>query len=369
VEFLRRFRGRPSDPAPDAAGHVHRGAGDAPGWEAISAAADHLYPGVEPQHWGTIVKWRMGGPDPLDGISAYPADDPPHWHYVSYGLSELFRKESDDPTVSGWGMELTFRLARGPADDGAPIWAFSMLQNLAKYVFESGNVLSPGDHMDAYGPIELDASTDIRAFLFVADPELGSIETQHGSLTFVQVVGITLDELEAARDWTTDGLVGLLQSGNARLVTDLGRPSIRLDASMERAIRAGIDRDGSSMTGINVDVLEIVDEGETLTIRCGAICLKGLHGLLRGRTQHGRSFWIRAPAARLAGQPGTALAWHRTDDGEVHVDLPADIVNAILETVPAKAGTYAVGDGVRLRFQVDQTIVRDRAENEIGRIG
>ena len=47
------------------------------------------------------------------GISIYRAEDPPHWHFVTYGFSELYSKESDDPAVSGWGFELTFRLVRG----------------------------------------------------------------------------------------------------------------------------------------------------------------------------------------------------------------------------------------------------------------
>ena len=38
---------------------------------------------------------RLGGPDPLDYISMYsnPGDPdrqiPPHWHYISFGLSDL----------------------------------------------------------------------------------------------------------------------------------------------------------------------------------------------------------------------------------------------------------------------------------------
>ena len=57
------------------------------GWDAIDAALERAYPGVEPKHYGTVIKWSMGGPDPLDGISVYQRDD--HWHVVSYGVSEL----------------------------------------------------------------------------------------------------------------------------------------------------------------------------------------------------------------------------------------------------------------------------------------
>ena len=43
---------------------------DAPGWDAIDAALDRLYPGIEPKHYATLLKWSLGGPDPLDGIDS-----------------------------------------------------------------------------------------------------------------------------------------------------------------------------------------------------------------------------------------------------------------------------------------------------------
>ena len=46
----------------------------APGWEAIDAEFDRLYPDQpNPLHYGTIVKYMFGGPDPLYGISVYDA--------------------------------------------------------------------------------------------------------------------------------------------------------------------------------------------------------------------------------------------------------------------------------------------------------
>jgi hypothetical protein len=41
------------------------------------------------------------------GIRAY--ETPKGWHLVTFGLTELFAKESEDPRVSGWGYELTLR--------------------------------------------------------------------------------------------------------------------------------------------------------------------------------------------------------------------------------------------------------------------
>lgn len=41
----------------------------------------------------TILKYWLGGQDPLDYISMYnnPGNEfvPSHWHYVSFGLSDL----------------------------------------------------------------------------------------------------------------------------------------------------------------------------------------------------------------------------------------------------------------------------------------
>jgi hypothetical protein len=54
-------------------------------------------------------------------------------------MTDLYAKEPDDPAESGWGFEFTFRLARDPADTEPPIWAANLLQNLARYVFTSGN--------------------------------------------------------------------------------------------------------------------------------------------------------------------------------------------------------------------------------------
>ncbi len=69
-------------------------ADDTESWSRIESAADALHPGQTPQHWGTVQRYSEGGPDPLDGISAYAGQDPPHWHYVTFGFSELGPKQS-----------------------------------------------------------------------------------------------------------------------------------------------------------------------------------------------------------------------------------------------------------------------------------
>ncbi|MFX7739968.1 suppressor of fused domain protein [Acinetobacter baumannii] len=41
-------------------------------------------------HYGTVIKYMLGGPDPIDGVSVYRSENGgAHWHYVTYGFSEL----------------------------------------------------------------------------------------------------------------------------------------------------------------------------------------------------------------------------------------------------------------------------------------
>ena len=86
----------------------------APGWDAITAAAAALHGAAEEVHRAPVPGPAFGGG--VQGISAYRAPD--HWHFVTYGLSELYDKIGDDPTTSGWGYELTLRT---PADDASVV--------------------------------------------------------------------------------------------------------------------------------------------------------------------------------------------------------------------------------------------------------
>lgn len=198
---------------------------EAPGWSAIDAALRNLYGETVPAHWTPQQPWSLGGPDPLDGISAYPRTDPvSHWHYVTYGMSELYEKEWDNPAVSGWGFEFTLRLARPTSDADPPLWAAGFLQTLARYVIQSGKWFEPGNTIKANGPLDPERpESAIQAFTFVVDPELGSIDTPHGAVRFLQVVGLTMPEYRAALGGKALGLLRDFESRIPLYVTDLDR--------------------------------------------------------------------------------------------------------------------------------------------------
>ena len=59
------------------------------GWDAITAAFDALYPGQDdPLHFGCLIPWRLGGPDPLQGVSVY---DGTKSTAVGYATTEAWR--------------------------------------------------------------------------------------------------------------------------------------------------------------------------------------------------------------------------------------------------------------------------------------
>ena len=129
-----------------------------------------------------VVKYWLGGPDPLDYISMFSSpggpDSPPHWHYVSCGLTDLHGDARVHPPAlapdapSGYGFELTFRLRREPGQQQPPTWPASLLNSIAKYVFESENKLVAGDHVNWSKALDRGGSL-LRHLLVVRDPQVG----------------------------------------------------------------------------------------------------------------------------------------------------------------------------------------------------
>ncbi len=195
---------------------------EAPGWGAIDAALAALYPGIEPRHVGyQPPRGFVGGA--LQGCSAYPADG--HWHYVTYGLSELYQPGPDaDPEWSGWGFELTLRVPR-ESEDQPPSWPFAMVQELAKYVNKNQVLLEPGHRIDLRQPITghphlPDApATGLTVYALTLDPQLGHISTPNGDVVFLQAVGVTAGEKARMLTSSTADVLSDLAENNPLLIT------------------------------------------------------------------------------------------------------------------------------------------------------
>lgn len=191
--------------------------GDAPGWDAIQAAVEAVVPPQRPLHWGT---GNVPGQDGIYGLSAYRAGE--NWLLVSFGLTELFGKESEDPETSGWGFELTLRVpVRDPGQP--PHWALNLLQQLGKYVYSSGRRFEAGHRMQPGGPITGKPDTRLTAIAFAEDQQLGTIDTAYGKVQFLQVVGITDEELSRMKATRTAEVLTELAATSPLLVTDIAR--------------------------------------------------------------------------------------------------------------------------------------------------
>jgi Suppressor of fused protein (SUFU) len=204
---------------------------DAVGWLSIDNALEGIYGKTEPRHYGPLcgIHFAAGGTDPIDGVSIYDSGkQEPHRHMISYGMSELYYDhEKAGAEFSKWGFEFTFRLKPFAKDKEDPIWAVHVMNNLARYVFKSGRWFEENHFIPAKGPIRLDTDTEITGFVLALDPELGRIETPHGEVSFLQLVGVTNAELERVMQHptvnTVADLISELKKDNPLLITDLER--------------------------------------------------------------------------------------------------------------------------------------------------
>ncbi|XP_071448068.1 suppressor of fused homolog [Hetaerina americana] len=242
------------------------------GLEALYSACKNLYPDQpNPLQVTALVKYWLGGPDPLDYISMYAnpgvpeKDIPPHWHYISFGLSDLHGDgrvhDVSGPVVpgspSGFGFELTFRAKREPEETAPPTWPAALMQALAKYVFNSENTLCVGDHVSWHCPLD-GSESRIRHMLMAEDPQLNTpLETSFGCVKFVQIVGVCAEELKAAQRWNGPGVIEILRrlpgAGGPWLVTDMrrGETMFEIDISALEEVENGIETDGSNLSGVS----------------------------------------------------------------------------------------------------------------------
>jgi suppressor of fused len=347
---------------------------NAPGWDAIDGALAGLYPDQKPKHFGTVLTRRLGGTDPLDGFSVWQRVDPvPHWHFVTYGLTELYRKEFNDPHVSGYGFELTFRVACDPDDDEPPAFAFTFLQNLARYVFESGNAFDDGHWMPANGPIALGTETAICSMAFVFDPELPAIDTPNGRMAFLQVVGLTDDEEWALKRWNSRALLDALLPHMPLWVTDLGRTSLLQRADVRTQIEEGSRRDGSSTGYLFTDVLawetrRCLSPEPVVEITVGAWQTGMLVTLLPLRLPFDRQFHLVSHDCALRflrGDVNSAVE----DDRTLTLQLNDSTVHAFARLLQPRAGEYEVEGLNGVHWRVEKTVIRDAQGNPVRTIG
>lgn len=198
-----------------------------PGWQAIDDAFEKLYPGQNPDHFGTIMTSRaiFGGDEYLDGFSVYSSPKG-YKHLVSYGMTVLYGdEEAFGGEWNGWGYEMTMKLKE--KDTESCMWAIDMMSNLARYTYKTGRFFEPNQYVKGSGTSRhIGTDSLITALLLVNDTEAEPQTSVYGKTEFIQLVGITESEIQAIIDDRNNipRLIELMKAdGNEDLVTDMNR--------------------------------------------------------------------------------------------------------------------------------------------------
>lgn len=201
------------------------------GWDAITEAFEKLYPGQDnPKHYGTLISWRFGGNDPLPGISIYDGGD--YWHFVTYGLSEVYEKETNNEEISGYGMEFTLKLKKGEfhneEEEEEEIKGIcGILQSIARITFTQGEIFHAYEYLYSGQTegVDVKMKSNITGFITIPEPKCESIDTPNGKVEFIELIGVTDAELKSImqKEICVKELYGILGMD----VTSYSRQSVR----------------------------------------------------------------------------------------------------------------------------------------------
>lgn len=172
------------------------------GYEAIEKHLGEIFPAATDQELLTEVG------EPLVAIKVLSVGS--DWLLVTLGLTQL-DGEPLDPKVSGWGQEITLRVAR--ENHVPPPWASRTLVELAGRVVESRFRWEDGDTVDLESP-----EGGVAGVLFLSDPDLHDQTSELGRFGFIRAVGITENEL----DLDDEDLAQAVRERNPVLITDPG---------------------------------------------------------------------------------------------------------------------------------------------------
>lgn len=134
----------------------------------------------------------------MQGVSVYDGGD--HFHFVTYGLSDLYEKEGTDPEYSGYGLEFTLKLRKAGLSDemSEQQCIVGILNDLARLTFENGEQFFPDEYIYTGQELGFDRgqSSKLTGFVTALD-EVGTIDTPNGKVDFVELIGATDAELKA----------------------------------------------------------------------------------------------------------------------------------------------------------------------------
>ena len=154
--------------------------------------------------------------NPLEAVRTY--DGGTFWHYVSFGLSDLYRKESADEW-SGFGYELTFRVGKAAGEENPPLWPVGVMVSLASARYTAADYVS-GDTVRP-GPLDGRPGCKLTALLIFEDPAFQGPRDAVRQAVFLQLVGVEAETREQALRIGSQPVIDELRFNNPDLITRL----------------------------------------------------------------------------------------------------------------------------------------------------
>lgn len=149
------------------------------------------------------------------------------WHFVTYGMTELYEKEEENDGISGFGYEMTFKLKKEAySDEESELKCIcGILQAIARITFTKGELFEPFEYLYTGQTMGIDARqmSNITGFICVPDPSVNTIDTPNGKVAFLEFIGMTDSELKTLS--TTQSVMDIYERLGSD-VTDYHRNSL-----------------------------------------------------------------------------------------------------------------------------------------------
>ena len=199
---------------------------------------------------------------------------------------------------------------------------------------------------------------------------MGEIETPNGKLRFLQVVGITLDELRQIKKWNAEGFLEVLVRQIPLLITDLGRTSVLSSEAMRQEVDERSGREGSSTSILYVGEAHFARQKRNkVRVVFGATGVMELKDVLPARLQFAQPLTVASSKGYVVFNPGAEVGWRKPEKGALEVTLPPESAARLADLLQPRAGDYVLPGFPDLVFEVRKSEIKDQDGNVVEVIG
>ncbi|MEM1068047.1 MAG: suppressor of fused domain protein, partial [Planctomycetota bacterium] len=238
-----------------------------------------------------------------------------------------------------------------------PAWPLNFLQNLARYVFSSGNAFDERHHMTLNGPIAIGEQTDITAIVLLQDQQLKEMDTRNGHVKFLQIVGLCGDEYELIQAGYFDPIASRVSELAPLSITDIFRPSILEDESVRNEITS--EKPNVSQSEVFGTIAEWKESEDQLEVRIGATVVAQLKSLMSGRLTEGEPIAVYGKGTGIVFEPGEIVAW-RHEEPLMLISLSHEAVMYFADSLQPVRGIYQCVSCPSLSIHVVPVEIKDR---------